>query len=115
MVTANEDVALAKEMLELGAFDYVAKPFDFSYLDRGVSEAGETPEPADGTWPALARAVFRAARGMAAAARRLDGEPPGDRRAGGGAARPEADNRKRRPSTSASSRCSWVSPSSWAT
>lgn len=69
MVTANEDVALAKEMLKLGAFDYVAKPFDFSYLDRGVSEAAETPEPADGPWPALARAVFRAARGMAAVAR----------------------------------------------
>jgi len=69
MVTANEDVALAKEMLKLGAFDYVAKPFDRSYLDRGVSEAAETPEPADGTCVALARAVFRAARGMAAVAR----------------------------------------------
>ena len=69
MVTANESVGLAREMLELGAFDYVAKPFDFSYLDRGVSEAAETPEPADGPWPALARAVFRAARGMAAVAR----------------------------------------------
>lgn len=73
MVTANEDVALAKEMLKLGAFDYVAKPFDFSYLDRGVSEAAETPEPADGTWPALARAVFRAARGMAAVGRSSTG------------------------------------------
>jgi DNA-binding response OmpR family regulator len=73
MVTANEDVALAKEMLKLGAFDYVAKPFDFSYLDRGVSEAAETPEPADGPWPALTRAVFRAARGMAAAARSSTG------------------------------------------
>ena len=73
MVTANEDVALAKEMLKLGAFDYVAKPFDRSYLDRGVSEAAETPEPADGPWPALARAVFRAARGMAAVARSSTG------------------------------------------
>jgi DNA-binding response OmpR family regulator len=73
MVTANEDVALAKEMLKLGAFDYEAKPFDFSYLDRGVSEAAETPEPADGPWPALTRAVFRAARGMAAAARSSTG------------------------------------------
>jgi len=73
MVTANEDVALAKEMLKLGAFDYVAKPFDFSYLDRGVSEAAETPEPADKPWPALTRAVFRAARGMAAAARSSTG------------------------------------------
>ena len=73
MVTANEDVDLARETLKLGAFDYVAKPFDFSYLDRGVSEAAETPEPADGPWPALTRAVFRAARGMAAAARSSTG------------------------------------------
>jgi two-component system response regulator (stage 0 sporulation protein F) len=28
MVTANEDVALARETLRLGALDYVAKPFD---------------------------------------------------------------------------------------
>jgi two-component system response regulator (stage 0 sporulation protein F) len=84
MVTANEDVALAKEMLKLGAFDYVAKPFDFSYLDRAVTagllQAGagagaaiETPEPTDGPWPELAQAVFRAARGMAAAARSSTG------------------------------------------
>ncbi len=37
MVTANEDVGLAKETLRLGAFDYVAKPFDFDYLDRAVA------------------------------------------------------------------------------
>ncbi len=37
MVTANEDVGLAKETLKLGAFDYVAKPFDFDYLDRAVA------------------------------------------------------------------------------
>lgn len=36
MVTANEDVALAREALKLGAFDYIAKPFDFSYLDRAA-------------------------------------------------------------------------------
>jgi DNA-binding response OmpR family regulator len=84
MVTANEDVALAKEMLKLRAFDYVAKPFDFSYLDRavtagllqsggGASAAAEAPEPTDGPWPALARAVLRAARGMAAPARSSTG------------------------------------------
>ncbi|MBI4270887.1 MAG: response regulator [Candidatus Rokubacteria bacterium] len=39
MVTANEDVSLARETLRLGAFDYVAKPFDFSYLDRVVAAA----------------------------------------------------------------------------
>src|SRR5207249_4433520 len=37
MVTANEDVGLARETLKLGAFDYVAKPFDYDYLDRTVS------------------------------------------------------------------------------
>ena len=37
MVTANEDVGLAKETLKIGAFDYVAKPFDFTYLDQAVT------------------------------------------------------------------------------
>src|SRR3989441_10408634 len=32
MVTANEDVGLAKETLKLGAVVYVAKPLDFDYL-----------------------------------------------------------------------------------
>src|SRR5262249_52666336 len=39
MVTANEDATLARETLTLGAFDYVAKPFDFDYLDRAVPPA----------------------------------------------------------------------------
>ena len=78
MVTANEDVGLARETLKLGAFDYVAKPFDFSYLDRAVSAgllqgggaSATGAAPADpGPWPALAVAVFRAVRGMAAAGR----------------------------------------------
>ena len=30
MVTANEDVTLARETLNIGAFDYVAKPFDLA-------------------------------------------------------------------------------------
>ena len=37
MVTANEDAAVARETLRLGAFDYVAKPFDFTYLERAVT------------------------------------------------------------------------------
>lgn len=37
MVTANEDVELARETLKLGAFDYVSKPFDFGYLDQAVT------------------------------------------------------------------------------
>ena len=94
MVTANEDVALAKEMLKLGAFDYVAKPFDFSYLDRGVSEAAETPEPADGhlAGAGASRVPRRPRHGRRGA--QLDREPPGDRRAGGGAAGRQADNAK---------------------
>jgi hypothetical protein len=34
---ANEDVALARTTLADGAFDDVAKPFDFAHLDRTVS------------------------------------------------------------------------------
>ncbi len=49
MVTANEDVALARETLKLGAFDYVAKPFDFSYLDRAVA-AGLVRSGGPATW-----------------------------------------------------------------
>ena len=71
MVTANEDVGLAKETLKLGAFDYVAKPFDFDYLDRAVA-AGlarvkeQSPGHAgdDDPWKTLARVAFAAARIM---------------------------------------------------
>jgi DNA-binding response OmpR family regulator len=81
MVTANEDVALARETLKLGAFDYVAKPFDFRYLDRAVAAGlvragGVAPSPppapapasasapADDPWKRLAVAVFRGVRAM---------------------------------------------------
>lgn len=86
MVTANEDVALARETLKLGAFDYVAKPFDFSYLDRAVAAglvqasgavaAGEVwdVKPKDDPWRHLALAVFRAARAMNPARRSSTGE-----------------------------------------
>jgi two-component system OmpR family response regulator len=33
MVTANEDLSLARKALALGAADYVTKPFDLDYLD----------------------------------------------------------------------------------
>lgn len=36
MLTANEDVELARELLGMGAFDYVAKPFDFAHLEQVV-------------------------------------------------------------------------------
>jgi DNA-binding response OmpR family regulator len=81
MVTANEDVGLAKETLKLGAFDYVAKPFDFDYLDRAVAAglarvAERAPGHAaeDDPWKTLARAAFGAARAMAFPARASTGE-----------------------------------------
>ena len=82
MVTANEDVSLAKETLKLGAFDYVAKPFDFDYLDRavaaGLARAGEKAPaghaPEDDPWKHLARAAFGAARAMQPLARTSTGE-----------------------------------------
>ena len=82
MVTANEDVSLAKETLKLGAFDYVAKPFDFDYLDRavaaGLARAGEKAPaghaPEDDPWKRLARAAFGAARAMQPLARTSTGE-----------------------------------------
>lgn len=74
MVTANEDLALARETLRIGAFDYVSKPFDFDYLDRVVSAAlaraagagvaTREPESDETAWRTLAVAVFRAARAM---------------------------------------------------
>jgi DNA-binding response OmpR family regulator len=86
MVTANEDVGLAKETLKLGAFDYVAKPFDFDYLDRavaaGLARAGERSPAShaaeDDPWKHLARTVFSAAR----ACRRSRGARPGAPRIG---------------------------------
>jgi DNA-binding response OmpR family regulator len=82
MVTANEDVGLARETLKLGALDYVAKPFDFAYLERAVlaglaqaGGAGQTaPIPASGDpWRDLAQTVFRAARRMSEPARASTG------------------------------------------
>lgn len=32
MLTANADIDLARDTLNFGAFDYVAKPFDFQHL-----------------------------------------------------------------------------------
>lgn len=83
MVTANEDVALARETLKLGAFDYVAKPFDFDYLDRAVAAglarvgtklADAATTASDEPWKRLVHAVFRAARAMGQTARASTGE-----------------------------------------
>jgi two-component system, response regulator, stage 0 sporulation protein F len=82
MVTANEDVGLAKETLRLGAFDYVAKPFDFEYLDRAVAaalarvaeKAAADPVPDDDPWKRLTHTVFRVVRAMGQTARTSTGE-----------------------------------------
>lgn len=79
MVTANEDVGLARETLKLGALDYVAKPFDFVYLERaimaGLAQSGGAPAaPASGdAWRDLALTVFQAVRGMSTASRASTG------------------------------------------
>jgi two-component system nitrogen regulation response regulator GlnG len=39
MVTANQDEAVARQMLARGAFDYVPKPFDLGLLTRVVGAA----------------------------------------------------------------------------
>ena len=78
MVTANEDMALARETLKIGAFDYVSKPFDFRYLDRAVSAAlvhggalapVGTDEASADTLRGLAFQVFHATRGLPPQAR----------------------------------------------
>ena len=82
MVTANEDVTLARETLTLGAFDYVAKPFDFDYLDRAVAaglarvadKAQAAVAASDDPWKRLAHTVFRVTRGMSHTARASTGE-----------------------------------------
>jgi two-component system, response regulator, stage 0 sporulation protein F len=81
MVTANEDVGLARDTLKLGALDYVAKPFDFVYLERAIMAglaqggAGEpaAAAPSGDPWRDLARAVFQAVRGMGSVARASTG------------------------------------------
>jgi two-component system response regulator (stage 0 sporulation protein F) len=78
MVTANEDVGLARETLKLGALDYVAKPFDFDYLERAIqaglaAPAGDAAAGAVDPWHALALAIFRAVRGMTGAGRESTG------------------------------------------
>ena len=86
MVTANEDVALARETLSIGAFDYVAKPFDFEHLNQMVASAffhsGRAPLPLGAAdvgpqpvdpWSGLVADVFRCVRGMDPEARASTG------------------------------------------
>ena len=51
MVTGNADVKVARDTLTMGAFDYVAKPFDCTALDRIVVAA--VAAGADGTWSSV--------------------------------------------------------------
>ncbi len=84
MVTANEDVALARETLKIGAFDYVSKPFDFRYLDRAVAAglvqtggllpSGGAVNPTDDPWRLLTFTIFGTVRAMSAAGRSSVGE-----------------------------------------
>jgi two-component system response regulator (stage 0 sporulation protein F) len=84
MVTANEDVALARETLKIGAFDYVSKPFDFRYLDRAVAAGlvqtgglvlgGGASKPTEDPWRRLTFAIFGTVRAMSAAGRSSVGE-----------------------------------------
>jgi CheY-like chemotaxis protein len=75
MVTANEDLALARQTLAIGAFDYVAKPFDYEYLHRLVEAAvlysarspvpdSHPPPKPDEIWSRLVVDVYRAVRRM---------------------------------------------------
>jgi DNA-binding response OmpR family regulator len=43
IISANEDVELARALLAQGAFDYVTKPFDIDYLERVVAAALSRP------------------------------------------------------------------------
>jgi len=98
MVTANEDVELARDTLKLGALDYVAKPFDFAYLERsviaGLTHASTAQPPAAATdpWRDLVHAAFRVSRAMGDAARASTGtrlEDAALRAARAAAARPD--------------------------
>jgi DNA-binding NtrC family response regulator len=65
MVTGNADVKIARDTLTMGAFDYVAKPFDCKALDRIVVAA--VAAGADGTWsPFALDGVARRARTLTA-------------------------------------------------
>ena len=58
MISANEDVELAKQALAMGAYDYTLKPVDFQYLSRAVEKmltsAAPPPPPAAEAEPAVA-------------------------------------------------------------
>ena len=84
MISANDDVELAKQTLAMGAFDYTLKPIDFAYLSRAVdtmmARSPALPPPdVDGEGAAtpsahnllydLALDIFRTARALSPVAR----------------------------------------------
>jgi len=84
MISANDDIELAKQTIEMGAFDYTLKPVDFAYLGRAVEKmmAQTTVAPAPAVESAaaasaspqnllydLALEIFRTARAFSAVAR----------------------------------------------
>jgi two-component system, response regulator, stage 0 sporulation protein F len=79
MVTANNDVERARETLKLGALDYVAKPFDFVYLERavlaGLGKVDEAAEMSVDPWRHVGHAVFHVARNMSERAWMSTGTP----------------------------------------
>lgn len=84
MISANDDVELAKQTIAMGAFDYTLKPVDFAYLSRAVDtmmarSPAPPPPDAEGAGAAtpsahnllydLALAIFRTARALSPVAR----------------------------------------------
>lgn len=58
MMSGNSDLEAAKETLQLGAYDYILKPFDFDYLDRAVHKMLNAPTP-DAAIPGLVSAAVK--------------------------------------------------------
>lgn len=95
MVSGNDDVELAKETVALGAFDYILKPVDFTYLLRAIdkmlaasaaaaaetaessaAEAAAAPGPsAPGLLYDVALEIFKATRSLKPMARESVGIP----------------------------------------
>lgn len=85
MISANDDLDLAKQTIEMGAYDYTLKPVDFAYLSRAVekmmAQVAEAPAPtadelapvaapsAHGLLYDLALEIFRTTRALTPVAR----------------------------------------------
>lgn len=84
MISANDDIDLAKQTIDMGAFDYTLKPVDFPYLGRAVakmvarstasaatsvSSAGGAPPSEHNLLYDLALEIFRTTRAFPSGAR----------------------------------------------